>query len=351
MLTEQKIKRCFVIGPMKNMERLLFLRDEIIRPILAPQGFKVITPDEGEIGNIMRQVLLNLEQADILVADISGNNPNVMYELGVYHCFGKPYVAFKDLDYTTANEQTPFDIAEHRFKEIRLSDPENCRAILGTAILELVAKIDKRDWFGNPVTDFFQSPIAEIPTAVGLFKNYRKNFLANILPIMFQREETSSNYRIDVRINVGHRQENGQLLMEDVSPADRRFMEMELLIPEKMVMANYTYIDDMKDMGHIDYGIAEVGRRVRPFKLHYYRKPDGKLVLCDIPTVLSTLNESIEQRRKLHQDQFDSEEWEVLEQQELERFYAKCELYRKEMEGHQPITRGRLHIIPNWRIG
>ncbi|HEY8388379.1 MAG TPA: STING domain-containing protein [Parasegetibacter sp.] len=346
----QKIKRCFLIGPMKNMQRLLFFRDEVLKPILEPLGFRVISPDEGEIGNIMRQVLLNLEQADILVADITGNNPNVMYELGVYHCFGKPYVTFKDLDEVNGNEQTPFDIAEHRFVEVRHTQREKCIEMLSPVILDLVDKIDKRDWFGNPVTDFFQSPVAEIPTAVGLFKNYRKNFLTNIIPVIFQREETSKNYRIEVRIDDGSRDAEGKLLMKDLSPEDRRSLMVEILIPRKMVMANYTFIDDMKDMEKIDYRIAEVGRRVRPFKLHYYRNKEGRLVLCDIPTVLSTLNESIEQRRKLHQDQFDSEEWEVLEKQELERFYTKCELYKKEIEGHYPITRNRINIVWDWFI-
>ncbi len=350
MLLEQKIKRCFLIGPMKNMDRLLFLRDRVIKPILQPHGFKVISPDEGEIGNIMRQVLLNLEQADILIADITGNNPNVMYELGVYHCFGKPYVTIKDLDETGGNDQTPFDIAEHRFREIRLSDPDQCIEILQPVIVDLVGKIDKRDWFSNPVTDFFQSPIAEIPTAIGLFKNYRKNFLSNVLPVVFQREENNNNYRINVRVGTGEIGADNIPVMEEVSKEDRKLLQIEILIPQKMVMANYTFIDDMKDMGRVEYGIAEIGRRVRPFKLHYYRKQDGTLVLCDIPTVLSTLNESIEQRRKLHQDQFDSDEWEVLEKQELERFYFKCELYKKELEGHYPISRNRITIKRNWSI-
>jgi len=351
MFKEQKIKRCFIIGPMgnNNMARLVKLRDEVIKPILEPRGFKVITPDEGEIGNIMRQVLLNLEQADILVADISGNNPNVMYELGVYHCFGKPYLAIKDLDYGTGIEHTPFDIAEYRFRELRLSDTGACKALLDPYLNDLVDKIDQRDWFGNPVTDFFQSPVAEIPTAIGLFKNYRKNFLNNILPVVFQRHETNSNYLIEVRIDEGLKTEDGKPLLSDVSLQDRRKLKVEILVPYKMNIANYSYIDDMKDMGKIDFRIAEVGRRVRPFKLHYYRNKEGDLVLCDIPTVLSTLNESIEQRRRIHQDQFDSEEWEVLEKQELERFAAKCQLYKKDIEGHYPISEGRINVVWDWK--
>jgi hypothetical protein len=44
----------------------------------------------------MRQVLLRLEQADILIADITDNNPNVPYELGGYHAFGNRVTDFYD---------------------------------------------------------------------------------------------------------------------------------------------------------------------------------------------------------------------------------------------------------------
>src|ERR1700760_3470277 len=107
----EKPKLCFIIGPMKDMDRLLQLKKEVIRPLLEPYHFKVITPEEGEHENIMRQVLLNLEQADILIADISGNNPNVMYELGIYHSFGKPYITVNDRSYKRKGGGTPFDIA------------------------------------------------------------------------------------------------------------------------------------------------------------------------------------------------------------------------------------------------
>ena len=69
MNSNEIIKRCFVIGPMKDMNRLNTLAREIIFHIVVPYGFQVITPDEGSIDIIIDQVLLNLEQADILVAD------------------------------------------------------------------------------------------------------------------------------------------------------------------------------------------------------------------------------------------------------------------------------------------
>jgi hypothetical protein len=82
--------------------------------------------------------------------------------------------------------------------------------------------------------------------------------------------------------------------------------------------------------------------------MHYKSDEQGNYVLVDIPTILSTLYESIRQRRKLYADQFDSEDWEVLEAQELERFATKCELLKKEMEETHPICKNRVLVTWNW---
>src|SRR5580658_3720369 len=112
MNESEQLKQCFIIGPMKDMARLWKLRDLIVRPILKEFGYGASTPDSGDIGNVMHQVLLGLEQADILIADITGNNPNVLYELGIYHAFGKPSIIIKEEKGGAAAEACPFDIQE-----------------------------------------------------------------------------------------------------------------------------------------------------------------------------------------------------------------------------------------------
>src|SRR4051812_43819138 len=198
MPLSQKIKKCFFIGPMKNMARLTSFRDNVLKPLLEPYDFTVDTPEAGEIGNIVRQVLLGLEQADILVADITYNNPNVMYELGVYHAFGKPYLAIKDETPDKDNISTPFDIAEYRYHAVDFQNYATAQEQLSPLIKSIINRLDRTDWFGNPVTDFYNSPIAEIPTAIGLFKNYKKNFFDMLMPDIFQKDEDNNTYRLKI---------------------------------------------------------------------------------------------------------------------------------------------------------
>ena len=52
-----------------------------------------------------------ISQADVVIADCSGRNPNVFYELGMAHALGKPVVLIT----SDAVEQAPTDIRAFEF--------------------------------------------------------------------------------------------------------------------------------------------------------------------------------------------------------------------------------------------
>jgi len=338
------IKRCFVIGPMADMDRLHRLAKQIIHPIIAPEGYTVSTPEEGEIGSIMHQVLLNLEQADLLVADISNHNPNVMYELGVYHSFGKPYIVVKDAAIDVDSSKTPFDIAAFRYTLIDTRESDKAMATLSPIIGPLVKKINALTWYPNPVTSFYGSPVAEIPTAVGLSKNYLQNFLGMLLPKVFFKNESGTGYELDVKVQAG----DPQSAFESLSMAQREKLRFEILIPKEMRMANHDFIRNLKENGILPYKNAKVFRLTRDFNLHMRFDDQGNPVLADIPTVLSTLNESITQRKGNPKIHVDDSDWKLLEQQELERFATKCEHFKKELEDKSPGIKGKINIVWGW---
>ncbi|NHE57851.1 STING domain-containing protein [Cyclobacterium plantarum] len=347
MNSQELIKRCFVIGPMKDMSRLNLLARKIVAPLVGPHGFTVITPEEGNIGSVMDQVLLYLEQADILVADITGNNPNVMYELGIYHSFGKPSLIVKDSSVSNEQEQTPFDIAAYRFLDLPFDDTEASKALLKPRFEDIIKVLGEIDWFPNPVTRFYNAPIAEIPTAVGLSKNYLKNFLSMILPKVFMRYEDSDDFELKV-YEVTGKDDKGNPIERQLDQKQREKLQFEILIPDKMHMANHDYIRNLQEGKLIDFVGAKVIRRSRPFNLYLRYDETGTPVLIDIPTVLVTLNESIQRRRGLQETQIDNSEWLLLETQELERFATKCELFRKKLETEFPSTKKKIRIVWRW---
>src|SRR4030095_7576131 len=87
---------CFVIGPMnkEHMPKLRFLAKKIVEPVL-PKNFVVKTPDEFGAGNVMNQVMASCDTAALVIADTTGNNPNVLYEVGVLDSLGRLCIPVK----------------------------------------------------------------------------------------------------------------------------------------------------------------------------------------------------------------------------------------------------------------
>src|SRR5437879_5857552 len=61
-------------------------------------------------GQIMTEIWSAIVRAKILIADCTGRNPNVFYEIGLAHALGKPVVLI-----TQAPEDVPFDLRHYRY--------------------------------------------------------------------------------------------------------------------------------------------------------------------------------------------------------------------------------------------
>jgi hypothetical protein len=112
---KEEIKKCFIISPLGSENSEIRRKaDGIIKsvfePVLDELGFESIAPHEiSESGSITRQVIEHLLDDDLVIANLTTLNPNVMYELAVRHAKRLPVVvvAEKPID-------LPFDIATER---------------------------------------------------------------------------------------------------------------------------------------------------------------------------------------------------------------------------------------------
>jgi hypothetical protein len=109
-------KSCFFIsriGDAGSQEREFSdkLLKYIIEPVLEKCGFeKPLRADQiTQPGVITTQVFTHLLNDDLVIADITGSNPNVFYELAVRHIRKRPFV---HMIQTAA--KIPFDIAPNR---------------------------------------------------------------------------------------------------------------------------------------------------------------------------------------------------------------------------------------------
>lgn len=115
MSKEERAKVCFVIAPIGAEGSADRLRsDQVLKHIIGPSvkecGYEPIRADHiSEPGLITSQVIQHIVEDPLVIADLTGRNPNVFYELALRHAIKKPIVQI-----IHATETIPFDVAASR---------------------------------------------------------------------------------------------------------------------------------------------------------------------------------------------------------------------------------------------
>lgn len=110
--------------------------EHIIKPACILANFKPIRADDVVKTNvIVIDILQNLLNAEMALCDLSSQNPNVLYELGIRQAFNLPVCFIKD-DIT----ERIFDIQGYRDLEyqnmLRIDEVESAVTRLATALVE-----------------------------------------------------------------------------------------------------------------------------------------------------------------------------------------------------------------------
>lgn len=70
---------------------------DIIQAAVTKTNFEANLVSEGsDVGVIHKRIVLNLYENPVVICDVSGKNPNVMFELGMRLAFDKPVIIIKD---------------------------------------------------------------------------------------------------------------------------------------------------------------------------------------------------------------------------------------------------------------
>jgi hypothetical protein len=344
-------KLCFVIGPMNDdhMPKLRALAADIIAPILPP-GYVVKTPDQGGAGNVMDQVMAACDSATLVIADMTGNNPNVLYEVGVLDSLGrlcipvkpKPEVQ-KDEDRILAGKDPmTFDRAAYRFWVIDWDQPEATRTELKKAIDISLNDLRTGILIGNPVTNYYGAPVIDISPASGIALGYYENFVKNSVrnfATLFGTE-----YR-PVLFGDSKVEKEMTPLPDDL----RETLELQIVIPDRLNYADHTYIaQDLVQKRLLKPAVikSDFSVEARSMTLYMWSDPDPKAwALVDIPTAMNVMRKSIKRRLGRRDKVNDtSPEWRQLERQEIARFREELDLNIKDSE--QPsYVRDRARLV------
>ncbi|MBU7584675.1 MAG: hypothetical protein KAF91_17480 [Nostoc sp. TH1S01] len=197
-------KTCFVACPIGEPDSDERKRSDgvlrhILKPVLDDLSYEIIRADQIQTaGRITTQVLQALNDADIVIADLTGENPNVMYELGIRHAIRKPFIHMME-----NNSKPPFDIYDVRtvFYRLELDTVEDAKSELKGQI----ESIENGGWSAaSPVTfivpqssdeDNEQAMIANLHQinsrmAIDLFEMKENiNLITNIVSVLYNTRE------------------------------------------------------------------------------------------------------------------------------------------------------------------
>lgn len=114
-MTSEDERICFVIAPIGEPDSDIRKRsDQVLRYLIAPavehKGYTAVRADElDKPGMITSQVIQHVVEDPLVIADLTGRNPNVFYELAIRHAIRKPIVQI-----ISKGENIPFDVAGTR---------------------------------------------------------------------------------------------------------------------------------------------------------------------------------------------------------------------------------------------
>lgn len=156
-----EIKKAFVVTPIGSNGTSIRrstdgLISAVLQPLLSKLGYEVeASHTDNDQGMISHRIIEHLLFDDLVIVNVSGLNPNVMYELGIRHATGLPTLLISN-DLSTL----PFDIKDLR--SIEYTDDMQGTIDLASTLENILSDSEKlKDTKRNPVLSIAKDNIIE----------------------------------------------------------------------------------------------------------------------------------------------------------------------------------------------
>jgi tetratricopeptide (TPR) repeat protein len=228
----------FVAMPYGTKEEIDFNRiySELIKPALEEEGFEVFRADEEQkAGEIRTDMFQELLLADLVVADLSIDNPNVWYEMGVRHALRTRGV----VQIKSKREHMPFDVYTDRTLSYHIKggvpDPEFLSE--DKAALLAMCRETMLSWHGLKISPVYHLlPFLEEP-------NWKK------LQVGGAREFWEKQLEWETKIKVSR---------EKQRPGDILVLADEAPIQSLRLEAFRTAGKALMDLGQFSFGLEQI---------------------------------------------------------------------------------------------
>lgn len=113
-MEKEQEKKCFIVTPIGSdtdpiRRHIDGIIEASLRPALGDKYKLIVAHKIYEPGSITKQVITEIYNAELVIANLTNRNPNVMYELAFRHSLGKPIIMIAE-----AGTNLPLDIIMER---------------------------------------------------------------------------------------------------------------------------------------------------------------------------------------------------------------------------------------------
>jgi len=321
-------KRCFVIGPMSGPHQatLNWLANDVVKPLLPPD-FEVATPDSTQIGNVMTHVIKSCDRAHLVIANTTGNNPNVLYEIAVLDAMGRACIPVKIAGgEDDKKDLMPFDRAQYRYFTISRSPDQRAETdrVLRDAIRSALAIRAAGDLYQNPLTDFFGVPLSSFSSAYALARGYYFNLLKPAVNGLAAGKISGSAF----------------------DPGKHTKKALQVVLPANLGQASRANVEKIVAAGKL---VKEVKIQApgRPITLQEWIQQDGpEFRWLDIPTTMVGLRETVLGRRGRDANPDPANpDYREIESDEIDQFQrALLGILRRDLDADE--ARDMIQLVP-----
>lgn len=143
---------CFVVSPIGEAGTdVRTAADQTLKHLIRKALDADFRVDRGDAdsnpGNITPRIIGAIQEADLVVADLSGLNANVFYELAIAHGYDIPTVLIQ-----RETEKIPFDVKDMRTVRYDLSDPDKLEASQSTLRSYAVYALENKGKMETPLS-------------------------------------------------------------------------------------------------------------------------------------------------------------------------------------------------------
>ncbi len=194
---------------------------EILTEAVEAAGFKAnLVSYADDVGIIQKRIIQNLYENPIVICDVSGKNPNVMFELGLRLAFDKPTIIIKDDKTAYSFDTSPIEHLEYP-RDLRFTKIVEFKKSLMEKVQATLKKSQEDPNYTTFLKHFGTFTVAKLDTKEVSKEDFIIEELRDLKKVV-QRQQIMYNERMHMI----------EPAMYGKYPSDRTKMEMRKAIKE-----------------------------------------------------------------------------------------------------------------------